>query len=269
MRTHRSARLRELFMSNADQFRLDGRVALVTGSSQGIGLAIAEGMARAGAKVVLNGRDRAKVAAAAKALGATGLVAGQAPFDVSKPDEVEAGIARIEADVGPLSILVNNAGMQRRMPLDQVPDETWREVMSLNLDSVFYVSKHAAHHMIPRKAGAIINICSVMSELGRPTTGPYTASKGGLKMLTKAMAIDWGRHGIRVNGIGPGYFATELNAALVADPAFSGWLTNRTPLGRWGQTAELAGAAVFLASDAASFVTGHILYVDGGVTSSL
>jgi gluconate 5-dehydrogenase len=252
-----------------DPFRLDGRVALVTGSSQGIGLAIAEGLARAGATVVLNGRDGEKVAAAAAPLAAAGLSVATCAFDVTKPAAVEAGIARIEREVGPLAILVNNAGMQKRMPLDQVPDETWREVLSLNLDSVFYVSKHAAGHMIRRKSGSIINICSVMSELGRPTTGPYTASKGGLKMLTKAMAVDWGRHGLRVNGIGPGYFATELNAALVADATFSSWLTNRTPLARWGQTQELAGAAVFLASDAASFVTGHVLYVDGGVTASL
>jgi gluconate 5-dehydrogenase len=134
---------------------------------------------------------------------------------------------------------------------------------------MFYVSKHTARQMIPRRAGAIINICSVMSEMTRPTIAPYAASKGGAKMLTKAMATDWGQHGIRVNGIGPGYFKTDINAALIADPAFSSWLTGRTPLARWGDLEELKGAAIFLASDAASFVTGHVLYVDGGVTGRL
>jgi gluconate 5-dehydrogenase len=165
--------------------------------------------------------------------------------------------------------LINNAGLTRRGPLDEITDEVWREVLSTNVDSLFYVSRAVAKSMIPRKTGAIINICSVMSELGRPTTAPYTASKGAVKMLTKGMAIDWGRHGIRVNGIGPGYFKTPLNEALIKDEKFSGWLTARTPLGRWGNLDELVGAAVFLASDAASFVTGHVLYVDGGVTSSL
>ena len=159
--------------------------------------------------------------------------------------------------------------IQRRKPLEDFPEETWRELMTANLDSVFYVSKAVARHMIPRKKGSIINICSVMSELGRPTVVPYTAAKGGVKMLTKGMAVDWGKHGIRVNGIGPGYFKTELNAALVADAKFSSWIAGRAPLGRWGNVDELVGAAVFLASDAASFVTGHVLYVDGGMTGSL
>ena len=252
-----------------DKFKLNGRIALVTGSSQGIGLALAEGLGAAGATVVINGRDGAKVAAAAGALAAKGLAVHGCPFDVTDPGQVAAAIARIEASIGPLAILVNNAGIQRRYPADEVPDDAWREVLSTNLDSAFYVSKHAARAMIPRRAGSIINICSVMSEISRPTTAPYAASKGGLKMLTKGLAIDWGRHGIRVNGIGPGYFKTELNAALIADEKFTGWLTARTPLGRWGDVAELVGAAVFLASDAASFVTGHVLYVDGGVTSAL
>lgn len=255
--------------SPSSPFRLDGQFALVTGSSQGIGNAISRGLAEAGASVIINGRDATKVAAAAGELRAAGHKVHEAAFDVTKPDDVTAAVERIEREIGPISILVNNAGSNKRMPLDQVPDEVWREVMSLNLDSVFYVSKRVAKGMLARKAGAIINICSVMSELGRPTVGPYTASKGGLKMLTKAMAIDWSRHGVRVNGIGPGYFKTELNAPLVADPNFSTWLLNRTPMGRWGETRELAGAAVFLASEAASFVTGHILYVDGGVTGSL
>jgi gluconate 5-dehydrogenase len=252
-----------------DRFDITGRVALVTGSSAGIGEALARGLAEAGAKVVINGRDGAKVAAVARSIRDAGHQAGEAPFDVTDAKAVAEAVARIEADVGPIEILINNAGIQRRMPLEEFPEATWREVMRTNLDSAFIVGQAVARHMIGRKRGAIINICSVNSELGRPTIAPYTASKGGLKMLTKGMAIDWGKHGIRVNGIGPGYFKTELNKALYTNEQFSGWLTGRTPLGRWGVVEELVGAAHYLASDAASFVTGHILYVDGGVTAVL
>jgi gluconate 5-dehydrogenase len=252
-----------------DQFKLDGRRALITGSSGGIGLALAEGLAKAGASVVLNGRDAGRVSAAAGPLRAMGLKIDEAAFDVTDARAVEAAVAGIEKDLGPIDILINNAGIQRRMTLEDFPEETWHELMRTNLDSVFYVAKAVARRMIPRKKGAMINICSVQSELGRPTIAPYTASKGAVKMLTKGMAIDWGKHGIRVNGLGPGYFATELNKALVADDKFSGWLCDRTPLGRWGQVDELVGAAVFLASDASSFVSGHVLYVDGGVTARL
>jgi gluconate 5-dehydrogenase len=252
-----------------DLFKLTGRRALITGSSGGIGLALAEGLAKAGASVVLNGRDAGRVAAAAGPLKAQGLDVAEAAFDVTDPKAVEAAVARIEAEIGPIAILINNAGIQRRMSLEDFPDETWSELMRTNLDSVFYVAKAVAKRMIPRKKGSMINICSVQSELGRPTIAPYTASKGAVKMLTKGMAIDWGKHGIRVNGLGPGYFATELNKALVADEKFSGWLCDRTPLGRWGEVEELVGAAVFLASDASSFVSGHVLYVDGGVTARL
>jgi gluconate 5-dehydrogenase len=249
-----------------DKFKLNGRRALITGSSQGIGLAIARGLAEAGAEVVLNGRDPAKLAAAARNLAEAGLKVSEAVFDVTDGAGVAASVADLVQKRGAIDILVNNAGIQRRAPLDQFSDEDWSLVLKTNLDSVFYVSKAVAQGMIAKKYGSIINICSVMSELARPTVVPYTASKGGVKMLTKGMATDWGRHGIRVNGIGPGYFATELNKALIADEKFSGWVCGRTPLGRWGDLDELAGAAVFLASDAASFVTGHILYVDGGMT---
>ncbi len=252
-----------------DKFRLDGRLALVTGSSGGIGEALARGLAEAGARVVINGRTPKSVAAVAAAIRANGGAAYESVFDVTKPAEVTAAVARIGAEIGPIDILVNNAGIQRRAPLHEIADETWREVIATNLDSLFYVSKAVVPQMIPRGKGSIINICSVMSELGRPTVVPYTAAKGGVKMLTKGMAVDWGRYGIRVNGIGPGYFKTPLNAALVADEKFSSWIAGRAPLGRWGEVEELVGAAVYLASDAASFVTGHILYVDGGMTGSL
>jgi gluconate 5-dehydrogenase len=219
--------------------------------------------------VVVNGRDRGKVESAMAQLKSAGLTAHAVPFDVTDGKAVAAGVARIEAEIGPIDILINNAGMQRRMALEDYPEETWHELMRTNLDSVFLVGQAVARHMIARKRGRIVNICSVQSELGRPNIAPYTASKGAVKMLTKGMAIDWGKHGIRVNGLGPGYFKTELNKALVADEKFSAWLTGRTPLGRWGDVDELVGAAVFLASDSSSFVTGHVLYVDGGVTATL
>jgi gluconate 5-dehydrogenase len=250
-------------------FELDGRVALVTGSSAGIGFAIARALGHAGATLVLNGRDRRRLDEAAAALKDEGLVVQQRCFDVTDRDAVTAAVEAIEREVGGIDILVNNAGIQRRGPLEDYDAATWQELMRANLDSVFFVGQAVARRMIPRGRGRIINICSVQSELGRPGIAPYTASKGAVKMLTKGMAIDWGRHGLNVNGIGPGYFATELNAALVSDEKFSGWLVDRTPSGRWGHVDELGGAAIFLASDAASFVNGHILYVDGGVTARL
>ncbi len=178
-------------------------------------------------------------------------------------------VDRIEREIGPLAILVNNAGIQRRAPLHEFPDADFHDIMATNVEGVFNVAKAAARHMIPRRDGAIVNIASVNSELGRPTIAPYTASKGAVKMLTKGMAIDWGHHGLRVNAIGPGYFRTELNQPLWEDEAFSGWLTGRTPMGRWGEVDELVGALLFLVSPAASFVNGHVLYVDGGLTASL
>lgn len=250
-------------------FDLTGRRALITGSSRGIGLALARGLTAAGASLVLNARNEAALERAAGDLRREGRIADTAPFDVTEGASVRAAVERIESDVGPIDILVNNAGMQRRMPLEDYPEETWREIVRTNLDSVFLVGQAVARHMIKRRRGKIINICSVQSELGRPTIAPYTATKGAVKMLTKGMAIDWGKYNIQVNGLGPGYFKTELNAALVADEAFTSWLTARTPLGRWGEVDELVGAAIFLASPASDFVSGHILYVDGGVTAAL
>lgn len=250
-----------------ERFSLKGRCALVTGSSQGIGHAIANGLGAAGATVVLNGRDESKLQNALEGLEAAGHRVHARAFDVTDSQAATAGVEAIEHEIGPIDILVNNAGMTRRMPTEDLPDETWHEIIRTNLDGVFFMSRAVGKHMIGRKRGSIINICSVMSELGRPTIVPYTASKGGVKMMTKGLAADWGKHGIRVNGIGPGYFKTPLNEALIKDEKFSSWVASRTPLGRWGDTDELVGAAVFLASDASSFVTGHILYVDGGVTS--
>jgi gluconate 5-dehydrogenase len=249
-------------------FDLSGKRALVTGSSQGIGFSLAQGLAAAGAAVVLNGRDRAKLDRAVAELSKDGHeVVGQG-FDVTEPAAVEAAIAEIEAS-GPLDILVNNAGIQRRMPLEEFPVETWRELMRTNLDAVFYVGQAVARRMIPRRRGKIINIASLMSEAARYSIAPYTASKGAVKNLTKGMCTDWARHNIQVNGIGPGYFETPLNKALVEDPKFNAWLEARTPAGRWGKVEELQGACIFLASSASDFVNGQIIYVDGGVLATV
>jgi gluconate 5-dehydrogenase len=250
-------------------FDLTGRTALVTGSSKGIGFALARALGAAGATVVLNARDEVRLAAARAALQAEGLRVEAVAFDVTDADAVEAGVQRIEADIAPIDILVNNAGMQHRSPFTEFPVDAWRKLMSVNVDSVFFVGRAVAQRMVLRRRGKIINVCSVQSELGRPGIAPYAASKGAVKMLTKGMAIDLGKHGIQVNGLGPGYFKTELTDALVKNEAFSAWLAGRTPAGRWGEVGELGGAAVFLASEASSFVNGHILYVDGGITASL
>lgn len=253
----------------ANPFRLDGRLALVTGSSGGIGFALARGLGQAGAALVLNGRDKSRLESAAAVLRDEGFQVHTRAFDVTQAADVQAAVEDIETALGSIDILVNNAGMQRRMPLEDFPAADWHELMRTNVDSVFFVGQAVARKMIPRRRGKIINICSVQSELGRPNIAPYMASKGAVKMLTKGMAIDWGPYGIQVNGLGPGYFKTELTEKLVADEQFSAWLIGRTPSRRWGEVAELAGAAVFLASDASSFVNGHVLYVDGGVTATL
>jgi gluconate 5-dehydrogenase len=256
-------------MINAQTFRLDGRIALVTGSSAGIGLAMARGLAQAGATLVLNGRDPEKLARSAAQLKAEGFVVHARAFDVTQRSEIDAHVAAIEAEIGPIEVLINNAGMQRRAPFQDYSIADWEMLMRTNVDSVFHVGQSVARRMLPRGRGRIINICSVMSEFGRPGIAPYTASKGAVKNLTKGMAIDLAPHGINVNGIGPGYFKTDINEALMADPAFNTWLVGRTPAKRWGDLEELAGAAVFLASDASRFVNGHILYVDGGLTASI
>ncbi|WP_061933581.1 SDR family oxidoreductase [Aureimonas sp. AU22] len=250
-------------------FDLSGRTALVTGSGQGIGLSLAEGLGRAGARVVLNGRDGAKLDAAAERLRAEGIAAEVAVFDVTDHAAVKAGVDRIEAGIGPIDILVNNAGIQRRAPLEDYPAETWSEIMRANVDSVFFVGQAVARHMIGRRRGKIVNIASLQAQAARYSIAPYTATKGAVLNLTKGMCTDWARHGLQVNAIGPGYFETPLNQALVDDPAFTQWLTQRTPTGRWGRVEELQGACIFLASDASNFVNGQIVYVDGGVLATL
>jgi gluconate 5-dehydrogenase len=191
------------------------------------------------------------------------------PFDVSDVDAVRAGIASFEKTIGPIDILVNNAGIQRRSPLEEFSVDDWRDVMRINLDSVFFVSQAVAKHMIPRGRGKIINIASLQSEAARYSIAPYTAAKGGVKNLTKGMCTDWARHGLQINAIGPGYFATPLNQALIEDPEFDAWLKARTPANRWGRIEELQGTAIFLASAASDFVNGQTIYVDGGVLATL
>lgn len=253
-----------------DIFDVTGRLALVTGSSRGIGHALAEGLLGAGAEVVINGRHRETVEHAADELQkSTGSRPHVAVFDVTDPAAVDAHVARIESGVGPLEIVVNNAGAQHRAPLPDFSTEDWQHLLTLNLSSAFYVSRAVSRQMVPRGRGKIINICSVQAETVRPGIAAYSASKGGLKQLTKGMCADLGPHGIQVNGLGPGYFATDLTAGLVEDADFSAWIRQRTPAGRWGRVEELVGALVFLASDASSFVNGQILYVDGGMLSVL
>lgn len=249
-------------------FDLSGKVALVTGGGSGLGFAIAQGLARAGARLALNGRNVDKLAAAAAALAREGIEAQPAPFDVTDPEAVANGIAAVERTLGPLDILVNNAAVNQRKPLETFAPDEWRSLMAANLDGPFLVTRAVLPSLKARRRGKIINICSLASDIGRPDIVPYAASKGGLKMLTRALAVELAPHNVQVNGIAPGFFRTEMNTALVSDAEFSAWVTRRTPAGRWGEPPEVAGAAVFLASSAADYVTGHLLYVDGGFSAA-
>lgn len=250
-------------------FDLSGKTALVTGSSQGIGHALAKGLGEAGAGLILNGRDTDKLAGAADTLRGSGFDVTEMAFDATDHDAVRTAVDGYEDAHGGIDILVNNAGMQYRTPLEDYPADMFDTLLSTNVASVFHVGQAVARHMIARGAGKIINIASVQTMLARPGIAPYTATKGAVGNLTKGMATDWAKYGLQVNAIAPGYFDTPLNAALVSDPEFSAWLEKRTPAGRWGNVEELVGACIFLSSNASSFVNGHTLYVDGGITASL
>ncbi|MDQ6629383.1 MAG: glucose 1-dehydrogenase [Pseudomonadota bacterium] len=256
-------------MKMLQKFALDGRIALVTGGGSGLGLAMARGLAEAGATVVLNGRTTARLEAAAAELVGAGLRAEVAAFDVTDSAAVTAAISAIEARLGSVDILVNNAGMTRRGPLESLSDDDWRKVMATNLDSAFFAARAVVPGMKRKGSGAIVNTCSVMSTLARPSTLPYAVSKGGLAMLTRGLGVELAPFGIRVNGVAPGFFKTDLTAALTTNAEFDAWVCKRTPAGRWGASEELAGIAVFLASDAASYITGQIFYVDGGFTAGM
>ncbi len=250
-------------------FDLTGRTALVTGAVRGLGFAIARGLGEAGAVVVLNGRKAQPLAAAAKTLGATGLRVTTSVFDVTAGDAVGEGIAAIEREHGHLDILVNNAGIQRRNPLVDFKRKDWDDIIATNLTAPYLVSQAALPGMIARRSGKIIHIASLMSELARPTVVPYTAAKGGVRQLTRGMAVELAPHNIQVNAIAPGYFATEMNRALIDDADFNAWVCKRTPAGRWGDPPEIAGLAVFLASAAANYITGQLITIDGGMSVSL
>jgi gluconate 5-dehydrogenase len=250
-------------------FNLAGKIALITGSGQGIGFGIAGGLGQAGATIILNGRNAERLNRAVSTLSQEGLKVFGYSFDVSDSKQVDQKISTIEREVGPVDILVNNAGIQRRGPLETIEESVWREVIETNLTAVFLLSKRVVKGMIDRRSGKIINICSLMSEISRPTIAPYTASKGGVKMLTKAMAVEWAKYNIQVNGIGPGFIVTEMNRALLDDQKFNAMVQSRTPAGRWGEPSDLMGAAVFLASRASDYITGQIIYVEGGILSAL
>ena len=253
----------------ADLFSLRGRRALITGSGQGIGLTLARGLGVAGAEVVLNDVDASRLAGAVAALRQEGLPASGRGFDVTKEGEIGSAIADLEAGGQPIDILINNAGIHQRAPLESMSLEAWQAVINVNLTSAFLVTRAVVPGMIRRGHGKIVNICSLNSEISRPTIGNYAAAKGGLKMLTRAMAVEWVRHHIQVNGLGPGYIRTAMTGPLTVDPEFNRYLCARTPAGRWGEPSELIGAAVFLSSPASDFVNGQILYVDGGLLAAL
>jgi gluconate 5-dehydrogenase len=250
-------------------FDISGKLALVTGAYRGLGFAIARGLARAGAKVILNGRKPDLLDAAVKMLRDEGLAAGSVVFDVAQPDSIARGVAEVVAANGAVDILVNNAGIQRRHPFGQFPLDDWNALIATNLTAPFLVSQAVLPGMLERKGGKIIHIGSLMSDLARPTVVPYTATKGGVRQLTRGMAVELAPQNVQVNAIAPGYFATEMNRALIDNPEFNAWVCKRTPAGRWGDPDEIAGLAVFLASPAANYITGQMIVIDGGMSVSL
>ena len=250
-------------------FDLRNKTALITGSSRGLGFTLAKGLAEAGAKVILNSENPEHLENSRKTMEYSGFDVLAFAFDVNSEEEAGAAIDEIEKTSGPIDILINNAGYQFRGPLENFPVDEWRKILDINLTGAFITARQTARHMIKRQAGKIINICSLQSEFGRKTIAPYAASKGGLKMLTRAMAVEWGSHNIQVNGIGPGYFKTEMTSALWNDEEFDSWVKNRTPAGRWGDTEELIGTMIYLATAASNFVSGQVIFVDGGVSVSM
>ncbi|WP_147106494.1 glucose 1-dehydrogenase [Nesterenkonia populi] len=249
-------------------FDITGRLALVTGSSRGLGRALALALAEAGARVILHGRSAEALAETSELIEQRGQQpAGSVRFDVTDKDAVEQGLEALLKEHGTPDIVVNNAGLQRRAPIHEFDPDDWDAVLASNLSSAFYVSRFVTPSMVERGSGKIINIASVQSQLARQTIAPYSASKGGVAQLTKGMAADLARHNIQVNALSPGYFATEMNRELVEDEAFDSWLRARTPAGRWGSFDELAGALLFLSSEASSFVSGQNIFVDGGMTA--
>ncbi|MCT8137627.1 glucose 1-dehydrogenase [Anaerobacillus sp. CMMVII] len=250
-------------------FSVQNKVVLITGSTRGLGLSLAKGFAEAGAFVVINGRTKHDVDEVVKQIQHKGGKSAGVAFDVTNRGAIETNIKKVEAEVGPIHVLINNAGIHRRAPLEELRDEDWKKVIDVNLNSAFYVSQTVFPYMRDRRKGKIINITSLNAEKARPNIGNYSAAKGGLKMLTKSMATEWGKYNIQTNAIGPGYFKTDLTEALVNDPDFDRWVKSEVPLQRWGIPEELIGTAIYLASDASNYVNGHTVYVDGGWQASL
>lgn len=256
-------------MKAKDLFDISGKIALITGSTGGLGSSFAKGLAENGATIILNGRNKEKLEDQVRIFKALGYNVFGYSFDITNSEQVNNAIALINNEVGSIDILVNNAGINLRAPLESFNDDDWDTVIGINLTGAFKVSKAVVQSMIARKSGKIINIGSMQSELGRPTIAPYAASKGGIKMLTKGMAVDWAKYNIQVNGIGPGYFKTEMTKALYENPEFDSWLCSRTPSNRWGNPEELIGALLFLSSAASNYMNGQMLYVDGGLLASV
>ncbi|NLY76228.1 MAG: glucose 1-dehydrogenase [Firmicutes bacterium] len=252
-----------------DLFSVKDKVVLITGSSRGLGAGFASGFAEHGAKVIVNGTNQEAVRQTVQAIKAKGGQVFGYAFDITDSRQVILKIAAIEEEVGPIDVLINNAGIHRRAPLEEMSEADWRQVIDLNLNAAFIASKYVAQGMIARRQGKIINITSLMAEGARSSTGNYAAAKGGLKMLTKAMATEWGKFNIQVNAIGPGYFKTELTQSLAADPQFDAWVKQRVPAERWGEPSDLLGAAIFLASKASDYINGQTIYVDGGWLAAL
>ncbi|KQO75058.1 SDR family oxidoreductase [Rhizobium sp. Leaf262] len=256
-------------MSNQTIFSLQGRTALVTGSSRGLGRAMAEGLAVAGARIIINGTDPSRVDETVAEFRAAGHQADAAAFDVTSEEAIKNAFAALDTAGIEVDILVNNAGIQYRKPMIELETADWQRVIDTNLTSAFVIGREAAKRMIPRGYGKIVNIGSLTSELARATVAPYTVAKGGIKMLTRAMAAEWAQHGIQSNAIGPGYMLTDMNQALIDNPEFDAWVKGRTPSRRWGKPEELIGTAVFLSSSASDYVNGQIIYVDGGMLAVL
>jgi gluconate 5-dehydrogenase len=253
-----------------DLFGLTGQVALITGATHGLGMAMAKGLGKAGATLVINGNTPAKMEKALESYRQEGYNVHGYLFDVTDEAQAKENIARIEQQVGPIDILVNNAGMIKRVPAFEMEVAEFRKVLDVDVTGPFIMSKHVARHMVERRRGKIINICSMMSELGRDTVSAYAAAKGGLKMLTRNLATEWAKYNIQVNGIGPGYFATDQTAPIRVDGhPFNEFIINRTPAGRWGDPDDLEGTAIFLASKASNFINGQIIYVDGGILATI